>query len=72
MPLSPDLVGDLSAAQTCPSGRMKMEELFRQWLSLDTTKEMIITLVDDVKHGRDIVVPSPRVHNVNASPLLQP
>ncbi|CAK4082012.1 unnamed protein product [Aphanomyces euteiches] len=34
-----------------------MEELFRQWLSLDSTKEMICALVDDVKNGREIATP---------------
>ncbi|RHY28035.1 hypothetical protein DYB32_006910, partial [Aphanomyces invadans] len=52
-----EALGDLNAAHACPSGRMKMEELFRQWLSLDATKDMICTLVDDVKNGREIVVP---------------
>ncbi|RHY35868.1 hypothetical protein DYB38_001053 [Aphanomyces astaci] len=54
-----ETLGDLNAAHACPSGRMKMEELFRQWLSLDTTKDMICTLVDDVKNGREVVVPTP-------------
>ncbi|KAF0688934.1 Aste57867_19538 [Aphanomyces stellatus] len=52
-----EVLGDLNVVHACPSGRMKMEELFRQWLSLDATKEMICTLVEDVKSGRDIVVP---------------
>ncbi|EQC28363.1 hypothetical protein SDRG_13910 [Saprolegnia diclina VS20] len=53
-----DSLGDLHAVQSCPSGRMKMEELFRQWLSLEATKDMICGLVDDVKSGREVVVPA--------------
>lgn len=47
-------LSEIESAHLCPSGRMKMEELFRQWLNVDGTKEMIQQLVEDVRSGKEI------------------
>lgn len=49
-------MSEIESAHLCPSGRMKMEELFRTWLNVDGTKEMIHGLVEDIRSGKDISV----------------
>ncbi|CAI5724916.1 unnamed protein product [Peronospora effusa] len=47
-------LSEIESAHLCPAGRMKMEELFRQWLNLDGTKEMIQTMVADLRQGKEL------------------
>ncbi|GLE00694.1 hypothetical protein PINS_up009481 [Pythium insidiosum] len=47
-------LSEIESAHLCPSGRMKMEELFRHWLNVDGTKEMIHALVDDIRNGKEL------------------
>ena len=47
-------LSEIENAHLCPGGRLKMEELFRQWLNVEGTKEMIQTLVEDVRQGKDL------------------
>lgn len=47
-------LSEIESAHLCPSARAKMEELFRHWLNVDGTKEMIQTLVDDLRQGKDV------------------
>ncbi|TMW64429.1 hypothetical protein Poli38472_013051 [Pythium oligandrum] len=47
-------LSEIESAHLCPSGRMKMEELFRQWLNVEGTKEMISGLVEDVRNGKEV------------------
>eukprot|EP01052_Picozoa_sp_SAG31_P031545 SAG31_NODE_3352_length_4370_cov_3.025749_5_plen_137_part_00 len=41
-----------SGANSC--SKRKLDELFYYWLSLEETKDMITSLVDDVKSGRGL------------------
>ncbi|CCI46044.1 unnamed protein product [Albugo candida] len=45
---------DFESAHTYPSGRLKMEELFRQWLNAEGTKTLIHSLVEDARKGKDL------------------
>eukprot|EP01050_Picozoa_sp_SAG11_P002348 SAG11_NODE_117_length_15962_cov_71.527925_1_plen_384_part_00 len=45
--------------------KRKLDELFYYWLSLEETKTLITSLVDDVKAGK----PLPRVDNQSSTPL---
>nr|CCA22536.1 conserved hypothetical protein [Albugo laibachii Nc14] len=45
---------DFESAHTYPSGRLKMEELFRQWLNTEGTKTLIHSLVEDARKGKDL------------------
>ncbi|KAE8884322.1 Serine/threonine protein phosphatase 2A regulatory subunit [Phytophthora fragariae] len=47
-------LSEIESAHLCPAGRMKMEELFRQWLNVDGTKEMIQTMVADLRQGKEL------------------
>ncbi|DAZ98907.1 TPA: hypothetical protein N0F65_001346 [Lagenidium giganteum] len=47
-------LSEIESAHLCPTGRMKMEELFRQWLNVEGTKEMIHALIEDVRSGKEI------------------
>ncbi|TDH67743.1 hypothetical protein CCR75_008200 [Bremia lactucae] len=47
-------LSEIESAHLCPAGRMKMEELFRQWLNLDGTKEMIQNMVVDLRQGKEL------------------
>ncbi|CAH0481175.1 unnamed protein product [Peronospora belbahrii] len=47
-------LSEIESAHLCPAGRMKMEELFRQWLNVDSTKEMIQTMVADLRQGKEL------------------
>ncbi|KAG6973779.1 hypothetical protein JG688_00003384 [Phytophthora aleatoria] len=45
-------LSEIENAHLCPAGRMKMEELFRQWLNVDGTREMIQNMVADLRQGK--------------------
>ncbi|ETI37890.1 hypothetical protein L914_15657 [Phytophthora nicotianae] len=47
-------LSEIESAHLCPAGRMKMEELFRQWLNVDGTKEMIQNMVADLRQGKEL------------------
>lgn len=47
-------LSEIESAHLCATGRMKMEELFRQWLNVEGTREMIQGMVDDLRHGREL------------------
>ncbi|KAL3657906.1 hypothetical protein V7S43_017105 [Phytophthora oleae] len=47
-------LSEIESAHLCPAGRMKMEELFRQWLNVDGTKEMIQNMVTDLRQGKEL------------------
>ncbi|KAL7679205.1 putative EF-hand domain-containing protein [Plasmopara halstedii] len=47
-------LSEIESAHLCPAGRMKMEELFRQWLNVDCTKEMIQNMVADLRQGKEL------------------
>ncbi|KAF4324382.1 hypothetical protein BBI17_003246 [Phytophthora kernoviae] len=47
-------LSEIESAHLCPAGRMKMEELFRQWLNVDGTKEMIQSMVADLRQGKEL------------------
>ncbi|KAG7395955.1 Serine/threonine-protein phosphatase 2A regulatory subunit B'' subunit alpha [Phytophthora boehmeriae] len=47
-------LSEIESAHLCPAGRMKMEELFRQWLNVDGTKEMIQGMVADLRQGKEL------------------
>lgn len=49
-------LSEIESAHLCPSARAKMEELFRHWLNVDGTKEMIQALVDDLREGKDVQI----------------
>lgn len=49
-------LSEIESAHLCPSARAKMEELFRHWLNVDGTKEMIQALVDDLRQGKDVQI----------------
>ncbi|CAI5717919.1 unnamed protein product [Hyaloperonospora brassicae] len=47
-------LSEIESAHLCPAGRMKMEELFRQWLNVDGTKELIQKMVADLRQGKEL------------------
>ncbi|KAG3115135.1 Serine/threonine protein phosphatase 2A regulatory subunit [Phytophthora idaei] len=47
-------LSEIENAHLCPAGRMKMEELFRQWLNVDGTREMIQNMVADLRQGKEL------------------
>lgn len=47
-------LSEIESAHLCPSARVKMEELFKQWLNVDGTKDMIHAIVDDIRSGKDM------------------
>ncbi|GMF18346.1 unnamed protein product [Phytophthora lilii] len=47
-------LSEIESAHLCPAGRMKMEELFRQWLNVDGTQDMIRSMVADLRQGREL------------------
>ncbi|KAF1326749.1 Serine threonine-protein phosphatase 2a regulatory subunit b subunit, partial [Globisporangium splendens] len=47
-------LSEIESAHLCPSARMKMEELFKQWLNVDGTKDMIHAIVADIRSGKDM------------------
>ncbi|KAF1795852.1 EF-hand domain pair [Phytophthora cactorum] len=47
-------LSEIENAHLCPAGRMKMEELFRQWLNVDGTREMIQNMVVDLRQGKEL------------------
>ncbi|RLN74573.1 hypothetical protein BBJ28_00015171 [Nothophytophthora sp. Chile5] len=47
-------LSEIESAHLCPAGRLKMEELFRQWLNVDGTKEMIQSMVADLRQGKEL------------------
>ena len=44
--------GPSASASLTPVSKLKMDELFLTWLSLDETQALVMALVDDAKHGR--------------------
>lgn len=47
-------LSEIESAHLCATGRMKMEELFRQWLNVEGTKEMIQGMVEDLRAGKEL------------------
>ncbi|GMF66686.1 unnamed protein product [Phytophthora fragariaefolia] len=47
-------LSEIESAHLCPAGRMKMEELFRQWLNVDGTQELIRSMVADLRQGKEL------------------
>ncbi|KAH7479962.1 hypothetical protein PRIC1_008487 [Phytophthora ramorum] len=47
-------LSEIESAHLCPAGRMKMEELFRQWLNVDGTQELIQNMVADLRQGKEL------------------
>lgn len=59
-------LSEIENAHLCPSARMKIEELFRQWLNVEGTKELIYGLVTDIRAGKEIHIESYAIsHNVD-------
>lgn len=47
-------LSEIESAHLCATGRMKMEELFRHWLNVEGTKEMIQGMVEDLRQGKEL------------------
>ncbi|RLN59607.1 hypothetical protein BBJ28_00013507 [Nothophytophthora sp. Chile5] len=61
-------LSEIESAHLCPAGRLKMEELFRQWLNVDGTKEMIQSMVADLRQGKELNLDALLAANAGAAP----
>jgi serine/threonine-protein phosphatase 2A regulatory subunit B'' len=53
------------APKRFPSSKLKLDELFLQWISLPDSQKLILSLIDDAKAGNPLVGP----HGTSAWPL---
>lgn len=65
-------LSEIESAHLCPSARVKMEELFKQWLNVDGTKDMIHAIVDDIRSGKDMDAIVAQYANPSSASGLQP
>lgn len=65
-------LSEIESAHLCPSARVKMEELFKQWLNVDGTKDMIHAIVDDIRSGKDMDAIVVQYANPSSASGLQP
>lgn len=61
-------LSEIESAHLCATGRMKMEELFRQWLNVEGTKEMIQGMVEDLRAGRELNFEALLANTASAAP----
>ena len=57
----------LSGIQEVAVAQHKLNELFQLWFSLPETEELLHSIVDDVKAGRQVELPPPAAHPVSPS-----
>ncbi|CAI5958757.1 unnamed protein product [Closterium sp. NIES-65] len=54
--------------QRFPSSKMKVDELFIQWLSLPESQKLVMSLLEDAKAGRPLIAPGgPNSHSASGS-----
>eukprot|EP00899_Mesostigma_viride_P026122 jgi/Mesvir1/6695/Mv13729-RA.1 len=50
--------GDSAVLSRFPSSKLKLDELFLHWLSLPDSQRLVLSLLDDAKHGRPLLGPT--------------